>query len=257
MNIIHTFIQKLSILIDPIFYIRKKRIGKNTYQITKKVKLMVRPGTTDMLIVAEVFTFKQYGIEHHPIKPADIVVDLGAHIGAFTIYAASLAYKGEVYAYEPNPSNFAYLKENIRLNKSRNISIFNSAVSSSTQPIRLYISSSESEHNLYQSETSKYLLVSSLTLNDIFTKNGLSRINYLKLDVEGAEYDILLNTPRKILQLIDTIVFEYHDYLSHGHTHHELVKTLKEAGFTIYYNWPTLIGDIMKMGNILATRIKE
>ncbi len=242
-------------LIDPFFYIGKKKLGIDVYQITPDVKLKVRHKTTDMLIASEVFNFKQYGTKNAFIKPTDIIVDLGAHIGAFTVFAAQKAYKGKVYAYEPNPSNFAYLKENIRLNKVDNVSIFNSAVSQNTKPFRLYISPSSSEHSLY-GNNSKYVMVPSLRLEDIFRKNNLSGINFLKLDVEGAEYDILLNTPKKLLQKIDTIALEYHDYLPHGHTYPELVKLLQDASFIISFNWPLVIANAFKTGNILATRIK-
>ena len=158
------------------------------------------------------------------------------------------------YAYEPSPANFSCLKENLDLNSCNNVSVFENAVSSKIGSIPLFVSGSESEHSIYPIPRSKSIMVPSITLEDIFRTNNLSQINFLKLDVGGTEYEILLTTPDDLLQRIEAIGVEYHDYFPHNHNYKELVKFLKTKGFDVSFNWPTQIGDLVKTGNILAIR---
>ena len=81
-------------------------------------------------IVEEVFarhSYTQYGLD---IGRNDTVVDIGAHIWIFTIYAAKKAVNGIVLAYEPIPENFKRLKINVTLNDLRNVLPFNMGVAS-------------------------------------------------------------------------------------------------------------------------------
>jgi FkbM family methyltransferase len=193
----------------------------------------LRVNTYDKFALLEVFETGEYSDADFVINPGDIIVDIGAHIGAFSVYAAKRASGGRVYSYEPNEENYRILTKNITLNGLKNVSLFNKAVAGKTGTSQLFIRKTNSMHSIYGSPTSEKIEVPTLTLNDIMSENMLHKVDFLKIDAEGAEYDILLNTPYEILTRIDKIVLEYHDYLGHNHKRSELENHLERSGFNV------------------------
>ena len=138
------------------------------------------------------------------------VIDIGGHIGAFTIYAARKAKRGRVYTFEPSLKNYEVLERNVVLHNVSNVSLFNSAIAGNNQERILYIDDfNDGGHGLVK-KTQKAVPVNCLTLAEVLTQNKISQCDFLKIDCEGAEYEILLNTPTEILKKIDQIVLEYH-----------------------------------------------
>jgi len=121
------------------------------------------------------------------------VLDIGANVGYYTVnFASIVGEKGQVFAFEPDPSNFSILKKNIRLNNFKNIILVNKAVSNSLSPTTLFQNSSNTGgHSIIKTENSKKkILVDSTTLDEYF-KNFSHPIDLIKIDVEGAEYQVI------------------------------------------------------------------
>jgi len=83
-------------------------------------------------------------------------------------------------------------------------------------------------------------------------QNRIKRIDLLKIDAEGAEYDILLGL--KDLSPIGSIILEYHDYLDHGHTFREIMEKLSANGFKVKVGGPRLHRLLLRTGYIVAER---
>lgn len=168
-----------------------------------------------------------------PIERDDVVVDIGANIGVFTIYAATRT-QNTVYAIEPFPSNFACLEHNIRANRSSNAIPLRFAVSDKSGTALLLDAGASQHHRLNSfvpDLTKKCIEVPSITLRDFMDRHQIKQIDFLKLDCEGAEEAILLSTPKAYLQRVRKIAMEFHDQLTHL-KHDELRKLLQEAGFS-------------------------
>lgn len=250
-------------IIDPIFRISlllfnllfrhlKKEVKKNVYQINKDIKLKVRPMSTDLFVVSEVFFIQEY-TRRFKINPNDTVVDLGAHIGSFSVFASKKAVLGKVFAYEPSPENFKYLTENKKLNSLSNLLIFNYAVAGSKRNLNLYINEGDSgENSIYKTDAVKSIKISAVSLPQIFEENKISKIDFLKIDVEGAEYEILLNTPKKYLNKIEKIAMEYHDNVAPKHNHEELKKFLEKNSFEVEVVNIPLLRNIYHTGLLFA-----
>src|SRR5579863_3245387 len=115
-------------------------ILKNGLQIQSAEHLKV--------LVREIFFMKAYNPANLPIGEEDIVVDIGAHNGIFTLFAASIT-KNTVYAFEPAPASFAFIKRNIEANKLDNVRAYNAAVSDKVGSAKLLLSSeSDWQHML-------------------------------------------------------------------------------------------------------------
>ena len=123
------------------------------------------------------------------VKEGDVVVDLGANLGYYTLLAARLVgRKGKVYAFEPEPINYSLLLKNIELNGYDNIVAVQKAVSDVSGKVRLFLDKKDTgAHTIYQpSKKREFIEIESVTLNKFF-EDKEQRIDVIKLDVEGAE----------------------------------------------------------------------
>jgi len=210
----------------------------------------------DVWSVKETFLdrfYEKYGTE---LGDGWKIVDIGAGIGEFTLFALLGHPQNFVYAFEPYPRSFDLLSGNLAANGIANAQIFSEAIGAETGTLALDLSSGEPlqiqslslDTVLTQGEV---LNVRSLSLEDAFNRLGLERCDLLKLDCEGAEYDILFHTSASILRRIDRIVMEYHDNLT-AIPHQDLVKFLISEGFTVR-TFPNLVHDYL--GYLSACRL--
>lgn len=206
----------------------------------------------DKWIIKEVWGFNEYNGEFLKIGPSDIVVDIGAQIGVFTVFASKLAPKGKVLAYEPHPENYRLLSQNTSLNDCNNVKLFQMAVGKNNgkHATRLFINLKNSGgHSTTSATGNTATRVQQTSLSQIVQTHKIKRINYLKIDTEGSEYNILLTAPAGIIDIIDKISLEYHDFLT-KRNHHELVSFLKSHGF----QFQVVSNHILRSGNIIASK---
>ncbi|MBI3589602.1 MAG: FkbM family methyltransferase [Candidatus Liptonbacteria bacterium] len=157
----------------------------------------------DIHVLKEIATYDHYGRFLSRLKNNAVVVDIGAHIGVFSILAAQRIRGAKVFSFEPLPENFSLLKANIDLNAlSDRVFPFQLAVSGRRGLRRLHFFSERTGSSFFpipgQRQTDQFD-VHSLTLADIFEKNHISRCDFLKIDCEGSESEIIFHTPRPIL----------------------------------------------------------
>ncbi len=186
--------------------------------------MKVRTGASiDAATVQVVFIRKEYG------EPGEgsTVIDIGANIGTFTVLAASV--RGtKVYAYEPFRESFNLLMENVRLNRLKNVVPCCLAVASGKMRRRLFIRGGSPFNSFYSGgKGMQHVEVECISLKDIFERNKIGRCDLLKLDCEGAEYEILLSTPKKYLQKVTEIRMEVHS----ADKNQELFAYLGKSGF--------------------------
>jgi FkbM family methyltransferase len=188
---------------------------------------------SDMDILAENLLAKQYRLSE-VVENGDVIVDIGAHIGIFAIMAAQMRVGVKVFAYEPETDNFALLVDNVKLNPKLSITIFNKAVSTQNTKKRLYLSCDNTgAHSLF-GHGNKCEIVECVNLGAILDALPDKRIDLLKLDCEGSEFEILMNATAKELQSIQRIIMEVHEttYTSCYRTD-ALLKRLATEGFSV------------------------
>jgi len=126
------------------------------------------------------------------IKRGMCIVDIGAHIGYYTLLFAKLTGEnGKVFAFEPDPENFSLLTKNVEINGYKNVVLIPKAVSNFTGKTKLFLDKDSSTgHRTYlfdQKKEKNWLLVETVSLDDFF-KDRDWNIDLLKIDIEGAEY---------------------------------------------------------------------
>lgn len=126
------------------------------------------------------------------IKDGDIALDIGAHIGYFTLLLARAVRSGRVYAFEPELKNFKFLSKNIEINKYSNVVLENIALSSASGKVKLFLDKNNlgnmsfSSLNIPQKSSNGYIEVKSMTLDEYMNKIS-NKISFIKIDVQGAE----------------------------------------------------------------------
>lgn len=147
------------------------------------------------------------------ILPDDAIVDVGAHHGIVALNYARLG--ASVYAFEPNPINYAVLKRNLALNPTYRISAAQQALAAQCGNVSFNFGKTSTTGALAIAErdwkrTDQSLLVEAVTLESIMHRHGLDAIKLLKVDCEGEEYDLFFNTPVSIIHSAAYMCVEVH-----------------------------------------------
>jgi FkbM family methyltransferase len=140
-------------------------------------------------------------------RRGDIVIDVGAAFGFYSIVASKMVGQdGKVVAIEPQPDSFDMLNKNIKLNKLTNISTLNSAASSKKTTLKLYSSYSTVQERAGQSPQ-QYIEVRADTLDNLLRQLDLDKANWIKVDVEGAELEVLKGAAGILSKGNDLVLF--------------------------------------------------
>lgn len=155
------------------------------------------------------------------VQPGSFVIDIGAHVGYYTLISAGLAgANGKVLAFEPDPTNHSLLLGNIALNGFQNITVVNKAVSDRTGAGVLFQTKLDSgRHSTYQHDIplAGTVDIETVSLDAILNEEGNPKVDLIKIDVEGAELDVWRGMG-KLLASDDApkIIIEYHPMLLQG-----------------------------------------
>lgn len=190
-------------------------------------------------IFKEIFVNNVYSCGEVKINEGDVVFDIGANVGVFSLYASQIK-RTQVYAFEPHPKNFKVLLNNVNQNKITNIECFDYALGIENED-RILIEgniagghklSNENEH----SNSGGSLKVKSVTLSRMTEKLEIDIIDFVKLDCEGAEGEIIKSLGQEGLKKIRKMAIEFHD--NHSILHHEeILNELQRSGFKTSLKW--------------------
>ena len=226
----------------PVYYYSKiAPFGKVlTIKINDRTKFFFRARTMDRTVLKEIWTKGSYSKEGFELKENDTIVDIGGHIGVFAVYAAQFAKNGRVIAFEPMVDNYKLLLSNLELNGIKNVTVENIAIGKEDGFFRLYIrpktlkkgevaynSGGHSFHLIKDSNV--HVDVPTVSFDTLVNKYNLDKIDFLKMDCEGAEFDILFNASEESLSKISKLAMECHPY--ENNTMQDMVNFLNEHGF--------------------------
>jgi FkbM family methyltransferase len=196
------------------------------------LSLSFRYHTSDLATSRSIFVDDSYFPAGISIAPDATIVDIGGHIGTLTTLAASRAPKGRVFTFEPEPQNFALLEENVRRNGFQHVRCFNQAVAGKEEEREFYLAPNPvrtGSHSLTRVSTAGSFKVRCTTLSTILRDNRIDRVDLLKLDCEGAEWEIIPATSDEELGKIRQIVMEVH--AGESGAREKSFDRLKKVGF--------------------------
>lgn len=152
---------------------------------------------------------KSYKPDDIAFEDGDVVIDIGAHVGIVGIYLAKRYPFLKVYAYEPDKENYKRLVRNIEANEVAVMAV-NKAVTGDGRLVSMGgdRASNSGGRSIY-TETQETEPIESVTLADIFTAREIDRCRLLKIDCEGAEYEVL-EAGESLLDRVDHLRGEFH-----------------------------------------------
>ena len=200
------------------------------------VQLMVR-SAMDIWSVKETFLdafYTRYGVS---IQDGWTVVDIGAGIGDFSIYAAYDKPNTTIYAYEPFFDSYELFIKNLQLNNIENVNPFQIAIWSTDGELILDASSGEplqitSRKIDGTSEQGKRDFVQAISLLSILEAHAVEKVDLIKMDCEGAEYEVLMKVLPGTFDKIERIIMEYHN-LDSDRNYQRLIPFLEDQGYHV------------------------
>lgn len=165
----------------------------------------------------------------------DVVVDVGANIGALTVIAATKAHKGKVFAFEPT-SIVEQLRTNVKINNFQNVTISELVVSHKVGTVSFTISDHSEVSHITTPKKNEKSVKKKATSLDAFLDRKVKRVDFLKIDVEGAEFAVLQGA-RSLLsrQKIGLVLFEFGSKNElYGSTFKTIHTFLSKYGYSVY-----------------------
>jgi len=221
---------------------RKKRSLEFTtrpYPIRFQVSQGVYP------VFKEIFMEDFYDIDNLVKKlPANpVVIDVGANAGLFDVLLLSKINQAQMFAYEPMPANVEVFQKTIESNPALRLVQLHQAAVTGTEKEYIELFTEDTTDNTVVSSVfanfsglnNKKIRVEAKSLTSIIEENKLRRVDLLKLDCEGSEYDIIYNTDASVLQKVSIMVIEVHQIDDDRYNLNALDRYLSSIGYVNQY----------------------
>jgi len=147
-------------------------------------------------------------------KNGNLIIDVGANIGAFAVFAKSLFPESRIICIEPMADNFEVLKKNA----GDFACLEYGAISNTNRKLTMYHFGSEASacHSIYSGDVkgSTPVQVNGISFESLVNKYKIEKVNFLKMDCQGAEFIIIPSISRSILKKIDYIALEIHNKIA-------------------------------------------
>ncbi len=197
-------------------------------------------------VFKEIFMEDVYDINRlvKRLPPHPMVIDIGANAGFFDILLLSKIRSARIFAYEPLPSNTAYIERVMEKNPlmKQQVSLHQKAVTGTeTAELVLYMEDTDDNQVVasvfdgFNKENLKKTVLPAISLTRIIMENNLDKIDLLKMDCEGSEYDIIRNTSPEILKRATFMAIEVHDVDDKEHNFATLKKYLEGLHYSVSY----------------------
>lgn len=231
-----------------IYPITHKEISVKTHMFNGQQMLVALPASMDIYLTggkthSSEIRLAKFLLKH--LKSNSTMMDIGAHYGYFSMLTADVAKKGQVYAFEPASKSYGILERNLK--GLPNVRYFNKAVSDKDAPVTFYeFDNLHSEYNStqvsqyqeekwFQSIAPKVQEVEAITLNE-FAQNISSGLDFIKIDVEGFEREVIQGGEAYLRQSTSkpVIIMEYLEPKRGNASHREAKNLLIDWGYESY-----------------------
>ena len=217
----------------PLVYFKLTKKDYVIFETRSGLKIKIRVNSTDLMALTHVWMIQEYSGDDFPISNDDVIIDVGAHIGLFALFASQFCKNGKIFCYEPIKENYKILIENIEMNQIQNIFPNNLAVTKETSRVKIFLNDDQSGHSMFI-QNKNFVEVDSKSLSDIFIDNGIKECDFLKLDCEGAEYEIVESLSADLFTKINKTVIEYHMVDTKPELLEQLINKLKQFSFSVH-----------------------
>jgi len=215
----HSISKIFFIFEDPLFYFGDKvnffGDGKDVLvKLKNGLKLKIRTGNSDINTITDFYFSKEYVNFMESIDAGQTFVDLGANFGFLSLLAAKRGAK--TFSFEPHPRLFETLKENFKINDLLG-NFLNYGVSGNGGNLKLYFHNDKNSlggsilKNDFMGNNVGFYDIRTITFERIFSLCGIDHIDFLKMDIEGAEEEVVNTIKPAVFKKIGKMYIEYHE----------------------------------------------
>ena len=174
------------------------------------------------------------------LKKDSIVLDIGANIGWHCLSLSENVPKGQIIAFEPSPKTFVILKNNIVINDVKNVKLYNFAISDKQKERLFYYYPTESGSSSFMdlhSDIKRKKIRSKTKRLDDFIGRIVSKIDFIKCDVEGAEIFVIKGALKTIKKNLPVLLLEMLRKWSakFGYHPNDIIKILSNIGYKCFF----------------------
>jgi FkbM family methyltransferase len=165
----------------------------------------------DCKVIEETWTENVYRIHQWQFAEDAVFVDIGANVGSVSLFVDNFNKDREdkirVFAIEPEPHNLSLLQKNIENNPVENVTVINKAIWHQNKEV--LITNRGGNSSIFEIEGIEQTKIQAITLEKLFKENNIKHVDVMKIDIEGAEFDLIINAPEKTLAKIKYITLEF------------------------------------------------
>ncbi len=206
-------------------------------------------------VLREIFLDRIYEQYYTP-KKGDAVIDVGAHIGIFTVKAARMVAGsgGRVIAIEPDVNNLRFLEQNIKINGLKNVVVVPKGIWSKPDRLKLFLGTHSMTSSLYHQEwqTDNIAEVEVDSLDNMLKQVRVARADFIKMDVEGAEIEALKGMKGALAGNANLVISAYHEQDGKA-TYKTVVPRLKNEGYKVHEEGGIVYGargELIRTGQV-------
>ena len=207
-----------------------------------KFRCLLGNDTSKQLYVGGCIDPNEFALLDELLEPGMTFIDVGANEGLYSLFASrKVGEIGTVWAFEPSPRECGRLRANLELNDLENVEVFAMALGAEEGDAELSVAGFGHEgHNtlssfVYDIELLEKAPVTLRRLDEVADQKSLRRVDVIKIDVEGAEVQVLQGASSVLTEMHPIIIVEAHDdaLRTQGSSVDEMVSILRSSGYTI------------------------
>jgi len=227
----------------------RERIFIPSQSVVKVNSYMLKVIPDDNGISKELLLFKKHEplftkIIEKQIKKGMKCIEIGANLGYYALLESKLVGKnGLVICFEPSPINFEYLKNNCSLNDAVNVKVYNYAVGDENKTINFLVTEASNLCRVvekYNSSEGKIVKIPLITMDSFISKNSLESIDFVRMDIEGYEFNVYKGMKNLINKFKPDFAIELHPCVMGKIKTIEFLSMLRDDGYEILYYVPRL-----------------
>lgn len=234
----------LKVLKDPLYLLKYYKIYK-LYRFSRFTRthsdllgpdLVIADSASFVSMYKELFEKEIYRFKSKTEQPC--IIDCGANIGLSVLYFKRLYPKAKIVAFEADPEIYSICQENLLRMNLQGVEMIPKAVWHEESVLNFYSEGADGGRLAQATDRGRFVEVTTVRLGKWLEQ----KVDFLKLDIEGAEFEVL-NDVKNQLANVERIFVEYHSFVGQRQRLDELLKILIDSGFRLHINSPGLVSD--------------
>jgi len=195
-----------------------------------KIYLNLREAISERAKFIGYYEYQKTNLFKKIVKPGMTILDIGTNKGYYSLLSAKIMDdKGEILSFEPHPENCYWIKKSISVNGYKSIKLFQIALFNKNGEMRLFEGAKSGHHSLVRNKDLGSITIQTKKLDAILAEEKIIKVDLIKIDVEGAEIQVLDGANKLLAKQSPKLLIDIHDI-----DRKKLFRTLEKFGYIIF-----------------------